>query len=43
MVPKESMQNLAENGGEMGATAQYVKRAADQGADFNGSAPFTNL
>ena len=27
MVPKESMQNLAENEGEMGATTKYVKRA----------------
>ena len=41
MVPKESMQNLAENGGEMGATARYLKRAADQG--FNGNSPFTDL
>ena len=37
------MQNLAENKCEMGATAQYVKRAADQSADFNGRLPFTDL
>ena len=43
MVPKENMQNLAENEGEMGATAKYVKRATYQGADFNGRLPFTNL
>ena len=27
----------------MGAIAQYVKRAADQGGDFNGSFPFTDI
>ena len=43
MVSNESMQNLAENGGEMGATAQYVKRVADQGGDFNGNASYTDL
>jgi len=41
MVPNEGMQNSAENGGEMEATAQYLKRAADQG--FNGNSPFTDL
>ena len=43
VVPKENMQNLAENGGEMGATTKYVKGATYQGADFNGRLPFTNL
>eukprot|EP00617_Octactis_speculum_P017672 CAMPEP_0185749046 /NCGR_PEP_ID=MMETSP1174-20130828/7792_1 /TAXON_ID=35687 /ORGANISM="Dictyocha speculum, Strain CCMP1381" /LENGTH=115 /DNA_ID=CAMNT_0028425013 /DNA_START=183 /DNA_END=527 /DNA_ORIENTATION=- len=43
MVSNESMQNLAENGGEMGATAQYLKRVADHGGDFNGNASYTDL
>ena len=29
--------------GEMAATAEYVKRAAIQGADFNDRLPFTDL
>ena len=43
MVSAESIQNLAENGGEMGDTAQYVKRLAEQGGDFNGNASYTDL
>ena len=43
MVPDESIQNPAENEGEMGATAQYVKRAADQGTNFNGRLSFTDF
>ena len=43
MVSNESMQNLAENGVKMGDAAQYVKRVADQGGDFNGNASYTDL
>ena len=43
MVSNESMQNLAENGGEMGETVQYMKRVAEKGGDFNGNASYTDL
>ena len=43
MVSAESIQNLAEDGGEMGDTAQYVKRLAEQGGDFNGRTSYTDL
>ena len=42
MVSNESMQNLPENGVKMGA-AQYLKRVADKGGDFNGNLSYTDL
>ena len=34
-MDRSGMQSLAEDEDEMEATVQYVKRAADQGADFS--------
>ena len=42
MVPKKSIQNLAEKKGEMGVPEQYTEGAA-KGDVFNGGRSFADL